>query len=176
MNSSSLISFELHRKVVTRVSELFDAADKSFGKKFIRPFVVYKNRGKVAGTARYRKNELSLNPKLLIENVEAFINDTIPHEVGHFIAAQEFGEAGHGVLWEIACKSIGMDEPNQYHNYNIDSVRIKQHRWQYACSCRVREYSTTKHNKIQRGMVSYKCKLCGQQTYPVMENGTFKKV
>lgn len=159
---ADMVPYDLRRKVEEHVEALFVVAEKRYNRTIARPTVVWKNRSAVAGTARYGKWELSLNPELFLKNIDLFFKSTIPHEVAHFVAKVVYAAKGHGAQWMDACLSLGMSNVKRCHNYDIKDVVVKQKRWEYVCPCGVkRSYTTTRHNRIQAGKQSWTCTRCG---------------
>ena len=72
-------------------------ANLKLGRHYPEPVLVYQQRGTSAGTAWLEKNEIRLNPVLLLENQQAFIDEVVPHELAHLLVWKHFGRvAPHG--------------------------------------------------------------------------------
>ena len=56
-------------------------ANLKLERRYAEPTLVYQQRGTSAGTAWLEKNEIRLNPVLLLENQQAFIDEVVPHEL-----------------------------------------------------------------------------------------------
>ncbi|SQJ13486.1 Protein sprT [Salmonella enterica subsp. enterica] len=46
---------------------------------------MYTQRGTSAGTAWLESYEIRLNPVLLLENIDTFIAEVVPHELAHLL-------------------------------------------------------------------------------------------
>jgi predicted SprT family Zn-dependent metalloprotease len=75
-----------------------------------------------AGVARWRKQCIVLNVRLL-----AIYPDELPtvvvHEVCHLLAAELYGEPGHGKRWKQLMVALGY-EPRRYHTMNSSEIRL----------------------------------------------------
>lgn len=58
-------------------------ANRKLERRYAEPTLVYLQRGTSAGTAWLEKNEIRLNPVLLLENQREFIDEVVPHELAH---------------------------------------------------------------------------------------------
>ena len=57
---------------------------------------------------------VELSKKLYENNREAFLSDTIRHELGHFIAFRVFGEENHGKKWREVMNALGDENPSLF--------------------------------------------------------------
>ena len=101
---------------------------------------------------------LRFNPTLGAANFETFVADTVPHELGHLIAAIVYKERGHGHLWRHVCRELGMREVTRCHQYDTS---VLPNRKTVYCGCEGKTVSTRLFNAMRRGS-RYHCKTCGQ--------------
>ena len=66
-----------------RLREKLAQANLKLGRNYPEPKLSYTQRGTSAGTAWLESYEIRLNPVLLLENSEAFIEEVVPHELAH---------------------------------------------------------------------------------------------
>lgn len=57
---------------------------------------------------------VELSKKLYENNQNAFLSDTIRHELGHFIAFRVFGEENHGKKWREVMNALGDENPSLF--------------------------------------------------------------
>lgn len=142
-----------------RVKDCFIRACDYLKQHFILPNISFNQRGKIAGSARLQINEIRLNPHLLEDNFDEFINEVIPHEVCHLIAFQLFGKVRpHGKEWQSLMKALYDLKGTPYHNMNVDKVSGKM--FEYKCLCGPTKLSIRRHNKVVKGRQQYCCRHC----------------
>lgn len=57
---------------------------------------------------RYVQYFITMNRKYLVDNMEVYLNEIIPHEVAHIICFHNNRiELGHGDLWRELCITMG---------------------------------------------------------------------
>lgn len=84
-----------------RLREKLAQANLKLGRNYPEPKLSYTQRGTSAGTAWLESYEIRLNPVLLLENSEAFIEEVVPHELAHLLVWKHFGRvAPHGKEWK----------------------------------------------------------------------------
>lgn len=77
-------------------------ANLKLGRDYPEPKLVYQQRGTAAGTAWLESYEIRLNPVLMMENQQAFIEEVVPHELAHllvwkhFAASRRTAKSGNG--------------------------------------------------------------------------------
>jgi SprT protein len=122
-------------------------------------------KGASAGQVRqYRDGRLVIRYNLAMAEgqPEAFISQTVPHEVAHVVTHICHGKVRpHGPEWQRVMAWFGFDDPERCHAFEQPAgARRGQRRWDYRCDCRVHQLSTTRHNRARRGL-DYVCRACG---------------
>ena len=169
------VSDSIRARVETKIAQCLKKAEQRYNQPFRYPEIQYTVRGTVAGTATYRQWIVNFNPVLLNENVDQFIDHTVPHEIAHLITDQVFPESyirngcsrrkPHGSQWQSVMCVLGV-EPNTYHKYNVDNVRVRTVRtYTYTCNgCgKQLQMGPKRHAKEQRNPGFYTHSPCGRQ-------------
>lgn len=87
--------------------EKLQLARQNFSAEFLEPKIVYQQRGTSADNAWLLSWEIRLNPVLLMENQQPFIDEVIPHELTHLLVFRQFGRvARHGQEWRWMMESV----------------------------------------------------------------------
>ncbi len=108
----------------------------------------------------WRKNEIRLNPVLLLENQREFIDEVVPHELAHLLVWQHFGRvAPHGKEWKWMMESVLGVPARRTHRFELASVR--QNTFPYRCRCQQHQLTVRRHNRVVRGEATYRCVRCG---------------
>ncbi len=154
----------LANHLTTQIHEKLEAdyqrAELYFKRAFPRPLVQFTLRGKSAGTAHLQLNKIRLNPILLNENPQTFLEHVLPHEISHLLAYQLFGKVKpHGKEWQSIMLGVFKQPARTTHQLNVASVQGKQ--FDYRCACGITPLTIRRHNKVQRGQINYRCKRCG---------------
>lgn len=135
-------------------------ANLKLGRHYPEPVLVYQQRGTSAGTAWLEKNEIRLNPVLLLENQQAFIDEVVPHELAHLLVWKHFGRvAPHGKEWKWMMESVLGVPALRTHRFKLDSVR--KNTFPYRCQCQQHQLTVRRHNRVMRGEATYRCVRCG---------------
>ena len=129
--------------------------------------VQFFKKSKVAGYVKPFDNSIVyLNLELLKANIQAFANDTIPHEVAHILAMKYIvkrnlpAESHHGKTWKMIMKKVYGLEPLRCHYMNTDGIGKKVKKFKYICACSKHEIGVVRHNKIEKNKRAYKCLKC----------------
>lgn len=134
------------------------------------------NSANALGTHRYdfqqSKHIIRLNPALLNELKQPYIDDVLVHEVCHALVKHNYGRINsmgkkimpHGKEFKYFCRVLNIDT-GATTNVASGSKAMKASgrntkRHTYSCKCSEHQLSTTRHNKIQRGTASYSCRKC----------------
>ena len=101
------IPIAIQQAVMRSLREHLAKANLKLERRYAEPTLVYQQRGTSAGTAWLEKNEIRLNPVLLLENQQAFIDEVVPHELAHLLVWQHFGRvAPHGKEWKWMMEGV----------------------------------------------------------------------
>ena len=127
-------------------------------------------RGRCAGQARFGPHApwlIRYNPILLAGNPQAFIAETVPHEVAHLATFARYGRGirPHGPEWQGIMRLLGA-EPRRCHDYDVSATPGRRmRRFDYHCDCRDHQLSSVRHNRAQAGQ-TYICRSCAQPLRP----------
>lgn len=166
-----IVPSDLIHSVDKKVDECLRRISDVYGVEMDRPEINFNQTGMTAGVAELRSWRIRLNPVLLIENKQDFINRTVPHEVAHLAVQRIYPEAHtrstgkrelHGPCWREIMDALGAD-PARCHQYDITNVKRNVTKYDYECVKCGHVYSVggKMHNRIQAG-VPYSCALCGK--------------
>lgn len=121
-------------RVTAKLQEGIAKAEAKYGQKFPMPIVSYELRGTVAGYANYRRWSIRLNFELMMQNVDEFIERTVPHELAHLITDRVYPEAHqrgwsgkrevHGPKWQSVCAVLGMTDITRCHSYDTTATKV----------------------------------------------------
>lgn len=145
--------------------EKLQLANQRLERHYAEPKLLYQQRGTAAGTAWLQQWEIRLNPVLLLENQQAFIEEVVPHELAHLLVWKHFGRvAPHGKEWKWMMESILGVPAQRTHKFEITSVRSRA--FPYYCGCQQHQLSVRRHNRVARGDSEYRCVHCGERLSP----------
>ncbi|SFN07670.1 SprT protein [Izhakiella capsodis] len=129
------------------------------------PNLIYSQRGTAAGSAWVEKWEVRLNPVLLMENQQAFIEEVVPHELAHLLVWKHFGRvAPHGGEWKWMMECVLNVSARRTHAFEVASVRSRT--FPYFCRCQQHQLTVRRHNRMMRGETLYHCVHCSSQLQP----------
>ena len=153
------MSSSTQQLVIQKVEQCTSHASSYFEQDFKLPEISFNQRGKIAGCARLQTNELRFNPVLLCDNVDAFIEEVVPHEVCHLLVYKLFGKVRpHGNEWQsLMFKLFGL-KGQTYHQMDVTKVKGKS--FNYQCECGPIELGIRRHNKVVKGQQTYICRKC----------------
>jgi SprT protein len=124
-------------------------------------------RGRCAGQACLEQNNqtsLRINLKLLAENTDDFLLQTIPHEVAHLVVnwqarKKRVRPRPHGIEWQAVMQACFGLEPRRCHSYETTPARVVARPFFYRCHCRQHHLTSIMHKRISRGDHAL-CKQC----------------
>ena len=154
------------KNAITLVADYIECAANLFKEKFPPIDVLFDLKGRVAGMYKIDKGTkiIRFNPYHFAKYPEENFNETIPHEVAHYIIDQLYGIRNvrpHGKEWQRLMLEFGV-EPKRTFSYSLEGIPTRRHkRYRYSCSCMQFEITTRRHNMIQQGKVEYSCRQCG---------------
>lgn len=155
------IPIAIQQNVMRSLREKLAQANLALGRSYPEPKLVYQQRGTSAGTAWLQQYEIRLNPVLLLENLQAFIDEVVPHELAHLLVWKHFGsKAPHGKEWKWMMESVLGVPARRTHQFELDSVRRQT--FPYRCGCQLHQLTVRRHNRVLRGEATYRCVHCGE--------------
>ncbi|USD65625.1 SprT family zinc-dependent metalloprotease [Vibrio sp. SCSIO 43136] len=155
------IDLELSYTCQKVIARCIEQANHYFKQEFPQPELSFKLRGKSAGKAYLNLWQIRINPTLLKENQQAFLNEVIPHEIAHLIVYKLFGRVRpHGKEWQAVMQEVFHLAPKTTHDFDVTSVQGKT--YVYQCHCQSHQLTIRRHNKVLRQQASYLCSQCKQ--------------
>jgi SprT protein len=147
-----------HTTKVTEKLQKYMELAKQLGYNEPMPLIAYSLRGRMAGRAWLAQNLIQLNPVLMVENFDDFLETTVGHEFAHLVAWKIYRDKGHGYWWRHVMWKFGI-EPNRCHSYDTSTVGNNMRYYIYKCQCSSYNMATRSHNLIIKGRV-YRCRFC----------------
>lgn len=178
MKSVFTVPDELKKQVERKLVECIAKAEDTYNISIPFPSIAYDINGKTAGYAVYSKWQIRLNPVLLVENGQAFIDDTPVHELAHLICFKVYPEAHnptqryavfgssrakrdiHGARWQSIMRTLGSN-PTRTHKFDTSNVGHHKTKYVYKCNCCGKKYAIgpVVHKNITDG-AKYHGKCC----------------
>lgn len=124
-------------------------------------------RGSSAGQYRRRGRvrEIRYNSYIFARYFADNLANTVPHEVAHYAVDVVFGMQHvrpHGQEWRTMMQALGA-EPEVRARYDLSGLPTgRQRRFDYRCGCAVHQFTTRRHNMVQRDRQHYLCRRCGE--------------
>jgi len=157
---SPRLPIALQQAVMRSLRESLARANQTLETHYPEPALRYQQRGTAAGTAWLTAWEIRLNPVLLLENQQAFIDDVVPHELAHLLVWKQFGRvAPHGKEWKWMMEQVLGVPARRTHQFEIASVRSRT--FAYRCQCQQHHLTVRRHNRVLRKESEYRCVHCG---------------
>ena len=158
---SPRIPIAIQQNVMRSLREKLAQANLALGRNYPEPKLVYQQRGTSAGTAWLQQYEIRLNPVLLQENQQAFIDEVVPHELAHLLVWKHFGRVPpHGKEWKWMMESVLGVPARRTHQFELESVRRQT--FPNRCRCQLHQLTVRRHNRVLRGEATYRCVHCGE--------------
>lgn len=154
-------------EVISATNRCIEKAAKLYQNDFATVTVTFDLFGKCAGMYQRKNQErrIRYNPWLFAKYYQHGLEQTVPHEVAHYITDCLWGTKSikpHGKEWKSVVVALG-GEPRATGNYSLKGIPVKQYqRFAYQCGCKTHYLTAIRHGKILSGKASYHCQLCGQ--------------
>jgi SprT protein len=161
-----LVTKKLRNRVDAKIKWCIETARKHYNNNnIVCSGVKWDVNNSCGGCYKPGTAEIHLNPVLFNENVEDYLNSTIPHEVAHLV--HHFVQCKisqicrrrrdvHGPGWKAIMRVFGIHEPARCHSYDVTVLRkTKTQKYTLICSQCKKEISVgpTVHRKILQGHV-----------------------
>ncbi|AKA38205.1 SprT family zinc-dependent metalloprotease [Yersinia ruckeri] len=156
------IPIALQQGVMQCLRQKLQLANQHLSNQYPEPKINYHQRGTSAGSAYLQAWEIRLNPILLLENKQPFIDEVVPHELAHLLVFRQFGRvAPHGKEWRWMMETVLQVPARRTHKFEIASVLSKT--FPYRCRCQQHDLTVRRHNRVLRGESEYRCRYCGEK-------------
>ena len=160
----------IKKRINLKVDECLKKAHAHYaGVTFSTPYIDYTLRGTVGGMADLTNWKVLVNSILLMENLEDYIENTIPHEVAHLVDYKVHGtqykghkRTVHGYSWQSVMRLFGCD-PSRCHSYDVSRAQVKKKaKFHYKCLGCDKDFfvGPVRHKKMLGGK-KYFCTSCG---------------
>ena len=152
----------MKQKIMNRLEECYQIAERTYGVVFPRPKMVFSNRLKTCGghatcmislNGEVSNDTITLSNAMIVLNGDDFVNEVVGHEVAHLVASRVQGaNVGHGHRWKEVMAVFGQPA-NRCHRLKV--VRgTAQKRYTYCDSNGDSHViSAIRHSRIQKGMI-----------------------
>ena len=164
-NIGHILPAELQNRIIIRTETLSRQASDHFNLRLKPLKVIFNITGSAWGY--YVRNNITCciryNPWLFAQYLTEGLDDTVPHEVAHYLVDMRYRRRckPHGSEWREIMHFFGIEKPRATARYNLDGIPVRrQRRHIYHCDCQSHEISTTRHYRILRGL-NYNCLRCG---------------
>jgi SprT protein len=168
------ISQQQQAEVVSLVLSYMQTASKLYSTSFAPIPILFDLRGTSSGmyqrTGRQRK--IRFNPWLFAKYYQQSKEQTVPHEVAHYIADSIWGNKGirpHGREWKSVMLALGA-QPKVTANYDLTGIPVKKYqRFAYSCGCKIHQLTLIRHRRLVAGKADYRCRSCQKPLKQVSE-------
>jgi SprT protein len=124
-------------------------------------------KGHCAGQAtvdRFHQTFIRLNFDLLRDHTDAFLCETIPHEVAHLVVnlkalGQGTKPRPHGAEWVNVMQECFGLKGRRCHNYPSSPARVVPRKYVYSCQCREHYFTAIMHKRLSGNRYAI-CKGC----------------
>lgn len=161
------ISDEQRSEVRNLALKYIALAGQIYNKSFSAIPIMFDLRGKCAGMyqRKGRERRIRFNPWLFAKYYQHSNEQTIPHEVAHYITDCLWSirkVKPHGQEWQSVMQAFGV-EPRVTGDFDLTGIPTKQYqRFSYSCGCKIHQLSLIRHRRVQSGHAEYRCKDCRQ--------------
>lgn len=160
------ISPAQQEQVILETNQFLKSAGEYYNCEFPHIPVLFDLSGKAAGMYRVKAGQrvIRYNPFIFSKYFDDNFNETIPHEVAHYVTDVLYGLKKirpHGSEWKSVMQVFGV-AANRTANYDLAGLPVRKYQtYVYHCGCQDYELTSRRHNKILRGIGHYMCRDCG---------------
>jgi len=155
MNNNTFTENEVKELVILQTQDIIEKFNNHFSDHKIpleKITILFNLKGCVAGIAYGLSNpkKLRYNLQLATENLNDFLENTIPHEITHLYQRKIYPNSKpHGKEFKFIGQSLGYNL-SRCHSYDVSTVKRKTIKYLYVCDCGLNHWVTKrKHEKMQ---------------------------
>jgi SprT protein len=149
------------KEIITRTEACLEIARQKYSIELPSIEIKFDLKGRTAGMFCWRSELMwfRYNRVLMAGNLAEFLQQTVPHEVAHYVVRYRWGAhpSPHGPEWKRVMREAFQLRHDRCHTMDVAATQSVLH--VYSCECREHRLSVHRHNKIRRGH-RYNCKLC----------------
>jgi SprT protein len=159
------IDIALQSRVRETTHAFISRAGRLFERRFIEIPILFDLKGRAAGMYRVRGRErvIRYNPWLFARYFDDNLNNTVPHEVAHYVCDVLYGIKRikpHGPEWRELMTALGAT-PKVTGRYDLAGIPTRQQqRHSYRCDCTTHLVSSVRHKRMLSGQTRYYCRYC----------------
>lgn len=189
MVAKAMVSKQLRDQANAKVRWCMDLIKKHYNDPHIVcGDIVWDVRGRNGGYYMPGTSVIHLNPILFNENVDDYLENTIPHEVAHLVHYFRDGDNAtyrrsmrafgirqkrdiHGPGWKAVMRVFGIRNPARCHSYDVSNSQVRvKNKFHYKCSSCGKDYfiGPKSHKNILAG-VKYWGLCCGKSSSLVFQ-------
>lgn len=155
-------------RIKQRACECLETASAHLETRFDLPEIRFNLRGRAAGQFVLRNNIplLRFNDELFARYFDENLEETVPHEIAHFIVYELFMKNAkrrilpHGREWKAVMRLLGA-APTTRHNFDLSGLSVRrEQRFEWHCKCRTHSIAKRTHLRMLRGQ-QRACIKCG---------------
>jgi SprT protein len=156
------------KRIENRALECLGTASARLEHPFELPEIRYDLRGRAAGQflVRDKLPRLRFNGELFARYFEENLEETVPHEIAHYIVYELFMKnrrvrvLPHGREWQAVMRLLGAN-PSTRHNFDMTGISVRrEQRFEWHCDCRTHSIAKRTHLRMLRGQ-RRACVKCG---------------
>ncbi len=155
----------LYQCAMPAIPVLFDLKGKTAGMYRVKTSLTSR-KGFFSKTEVTPERVIRFNPWLFAKYPEDSWENTIPHEVAHYITDCLYGIKAirpHGKEWAAVMRRLGA-EPIVRANYDLSGIPVRRMtQYAYRCACREISLTAYRHKKVQSGLQRYRCRDCASE-------------
>jgi len=150
--------------IESSVAYFIGIASEKHNRHFDIPKITYKTKGTCGGKAWGHEWRIDFNMGLIVDNMNEYLNQVVPHEIAHLIVHAIHGteykrtrggmrRVSHGTRFYKVMREFGVDE-TRCHSMDTSKVKRatrKTKKFQYKCACgTLLEMGAIRHKKQQQ--------------------------
>lgn len=145
-----------------------DRAGEIFDRRFSPIEILFDLTGKTAGMYKVKRGLRSIryNPYIFAKYYEHNLENTVPHEVAHYIVDIMHGirkTKPHGKEWADLMVNFGV-KPERTCDYDMQGIPMRRFKtFSYSCRCNNYELTSRRHNQIVKNRKEYFCRKCHER-------------
>lgn len=164
------ITHSQQQSVLNEAVRYIRLAEKKLQQAFPIIPVYFDLKGRAAGMYKVQagQRQLRFNPYLFSRYYEENFNNTVPHEVAHYLVDMIYGIKNvrpHGKEWKTMMHLLGA-EPQRTHQFDLQGIPQRSYQLiSYQCRCNDFQLTSRRHNMIVRGKRRYFCPNCQSELH-----------